>query len=612
MPIWSAEIKELEKLYESFKGQLPELEKEIGQLFKTEDPNVILLYSRRCLEVIITDLCECELKRPRKTEPLKGIIDKLHKEEKVPAHIITSMHSLNDLTTYGTHPKDFDPEQVKPVLNNLDIIIKWYLKYKNSPIVGQQKLEGGKVNLDSSVVTESVKSIAVLPFKDMSPEKDQDYFCEGMAEEIINVLAHIENFKVIARTSAFAFKDKQVDIREIGRILNVETLLEGSVRKSGNRLRITAQLIKVADSSHIWSEHYDRELKDVFAIQDEIALAISDNLKVKLLSEEKSMISKRHSKNIEAYNLYLKGTYWYLMLTSEGLEKASEYFNQALKKDPDYALAYCGLAAVLIYSTLFGNVSPDKALPKSNEYVNKALEIDSSLAEVYWILGAINTYYYWNWKEAERNFKHALQLNANLSIVHIFYGLLLSYTGRNVEAVSEAEQAQKLDPLSAYINTNAGMIYHYAGQIDRAVEVDQLVLSLYPNYFLAHFHLGMDYLLKSMFKETRVEYEKAMVLSNGNPFITAAHICNCYRVGEKDQAEILFEDLKERSRIEYVPATSFFLIHRIRGEENQALEWLRRACKEHDTFLPLLRIFPFVIPEGSKYMTLVKEMGLDY
>ena len=287
MAIWTSEIKELEKLFESIKGHLPDLEKELERLIKADDENMILLYSRRCLEVIITDLCECELKRPRKTEPLKGIIDKLYKEEKVPSHIITSMHGLNELSTYGAHPKDFDPEQVKPVLNNLDIIIKWYLKYKDFPIVGKQKSEGEKVKHDNAEVTESVKSIAVLPFKDMSPEKDQDYFCEGMAEEIINVLAHIENFKVIARTSAFAFKEKQVDIREIGRILNVETLLEGSVRKSGNRLRITAQLIKVEDGSHIWSERYDREMKDVFAIQDEISLAITDNLKVKLLGETK-------------------------------------------------------------------------------------------------------------------------------------------------------------------------------------------------------------------------------------------------------------------------------------------------------------------------------------
>src|SRR5512136_1178080 len=315
MAIWSSEIKELEKLYESLKGQLPNLEKELEQLIKTEDENVILLYSRRCLEVIITDLCECELKRSRKTEPLKGIIDKLHKEEKVPSHIISSMYSLNKLSTYGTHPKDFDPEQVKPVLNNLDIIIKWYLKYKDFQIDGKSRSQEERYETEFSEAYIAEKSIAVLPFVDMSPEKDQDYFCDGMAEEIINTLSHIENFKVIARTSAFAFKDKQVDIREIGRILGVETLLEGSIRKAGNRLRITAQLIKVDDGSHIWSERYDRDMKDVFAIQDDISQAIAENLKVKLLGESKVVIKRRHSENLEAYNLYLKGTYYWQMYT---------------------------------------------------------------------------------------------------------------------------------------------------------------------------------------------------------------------------------------------------------------------------------------------------------
>ena len=321
MAIWSAEIKELEKLYESLKGQLPDLEKELEQLIRTEDANVIMLYSRRCLEVIITDLCECELKRERGTEPLKGIIDKLNKEKKVPSHIITSMHGLNELSTYGTHPKDFDPEQVKPVLNNLDIIIKWYLKYKDFQTTGKLQVEKDESEIEHPTVSATEKSIAVLPFVDMSPERDQGYFCEGMAEEIINVLAHIENLKVIARTSAFAFKHKEVDIREIGRILDVETLLEGSIRKADDRVRITAQLIKVADGSHIWSERYDRDMKDVFAIQDEISLAIANNLKVNLLDETKPIAAKRHSENLEAYNLYLKGTYCYQMMTAEGFKK---------------------------------------------------------------------------------------------------------------------------------------------------------------------------------------------------------------------------------------------------------------------------------------------------
>ena len=299
----------------------------------------------------------------------------------------------------------------------------------------------------------------------MSPEKDQDYFCDGITEEIINALAHIENFKVIARTSAFAFKDKQVDIREIGRILDVETLLEGSIRKAGDRLRITAQLIKVTDGSHIWSERYDREMKDVFAIQDEISLAIADNLKVKLLGETKAMISKRHTENLEAYNLYLKGIYCYQMMTSEGFKKASEYFEQALQKDPNYALAYFGLAIGLRGQHFWGNVPPDEGYPKANEYVNKALKIDSTLAEAYWQLGNNNTFYYWNWKEAERNYKHALQINPNSPMMHIEYSLLLSIIGRHEEAISEAKRAQELDPFPGYINTLVGVHLYFCWSV---------------------------------------------------------------------------------------------------------------------------------------------------
>jgi adenylate cyclase len=610
MAIWSTEIKELEVLYRNLKGQLPDLVKELERLIRADDENMILVYSRRCLEVIITDLCECELKRPRKTEPLKGIIDKLHKEQKVPSHIITSMHGLNELSTYGAHPKDFDPEQLKPVLVNLDIIIKWYLKYKNFKIEGKLKSEEEKNESKFQAIPSVEKSIAVLPFVDMSPEKDQDYFCDGMAEEIINTLAHNENLKVIARTSAFAFKDKHEDIREIGKKLGVETVLEGSIRKAGNRLRITAQLIKVADGSHIWSERYDREIKDVFAIQDEISLAITDNLKVKLLVETRATVAKRHPENLEAYNLYLKGTYYFQMLTAEGIKNALWYFEQALQKDPDFALAYIGLANVTGSSSFWGNVRPNEAISKANEYINKALKIDSTLAEAYWMLGNSNAYYYWNLEEAERNYKHALQIIPNSSMIHSDYSFLLTCTGRHEEAISEAKRAQELDPLSGYATTYTGIAFDFAGQYDRAIEEYRMALAINPNYFFARFNLGLAYFSNGMLKEAVAEIETAVDLSGGTPLVTAWLICLYYRTGEKNKAKKLFDSLKKKSETEYVPASSIFLIHRLQGEEDQALEWLKRACIEHDTFLFPLRNFSVVFPEGSKYMALLKGVGL--
>jgi len=622
MAIWSGEIKELEPLSATLKGQFPDLEKELEQLIETGDANVVMLYSRRCLEVIITDLCECELNRPRKTEPLKGIIDKLNKEEKVPSHIITSMDHLNSLSTYGAHPKEFDPEQVKPVLNNLTTTIKWYIRYKNiefesatdkkeekPPFITEERDHSPSLSYPTYE-----KSIAVLPFMDMSPQKDQEFFCDGMTEEIINALTHIESLKVIARTSAFAFKDKHMDMREIGNKLDVETLLEGSIRKADNRIRITAQLIKVADGSHLWSEKFDREIENVFAMQDEISLAIVNNLKIKLLGEEKAAIVKRHTEKLEAYNLYLKGIYHCNMSTAKGLDKATEYFEQALKKDPDYAMAYYGLAAVNVGSTLFGNIPPNEAFPKANEYINKALEIDNTLAEAHSMLGLINTYYYWNWKKAELHFKQALQMNPNSSLTHMNYSLMLICTGRHEEAISEAKRAQELDPHSSDITTFVGNAFLHDCQFDKAIKEFKMAISINPKNYLAHSFLASAYIEKSKFMKAFAEFKKAFELADGVPLMVAINAIFYYSIRRKKKSEKLLDSLKKRSLTEYVPATCFYMIHKVQGEQDLAFEWLERACNEHDSFLPWLRVHPFEnlrIPDEPRYKALLKKVGLE-
>jgi len=454
-----------------------------------------------------------------------------------------------------------------------------------------------------------VKSIAVLPFVNMSPEKDQDYFCDGITEEIINALSHTENFKVIARTSAFAFKGKQADIREIGRILDVETLLEGSIRKAGNQLRITAQLIRVTDGSHIWSERYDREMKDVFAIQDEISQAITDNLKVKLLGEIGAKLSKQHTENIEAYNLLLKGTFCYQMSTSEGFDRARKYFQEALDIDPDYALAYVGLANTFVLNTFWGNIPPATGYAKALEYADKALKIDINLAEAYWIIG--NGYFFkdWNWKAGEQCYKRALQLNPNSSMIHNDYARYLSVSGQHEEAISEAKRAQELDPLSAYINTTVGAVYNFAGQYEKAMENFRLSLTLNSDFYVTHLELGNYYVFRKMLRKAIAEYEKASELTDGNPTSTALLVCYYYRAWRKNKANRLFESLKKKAETGYVPASSFFLIHFIRKEEDLALEWLKRACIERDSFLIWIRDSQ-VFPEGSKYRAMIREYGL--
>jgi tetratricopeptide (TPR) repeat protein len=351
----------------------------------------------------------------------------------------------------------------------------------------------------------------------------------------------------------------------------------------------------------------------VFAIQDEISQAIADNLKVKLLPASQANVPKQHSENIEAYSLYLKGMYYWQMFTAEGYRKAAEYFEQALQIDSDYALAYVGFAYVIGMSTFWGNVPPNEGWPKGNEYANKALKIDSTLADAYTTLGNINTYYYWNWKEAEKNFQHALQINPSLSMSHLYYSMFLTFARRPEEAIYEAKRAQQLDPLSIYVNTYTGLIYDYTGKIDKAIEELQMTLAINPNFFITHYHLGRAYASKGMIKESIAEYERAVDLSDdGASLPIAALACSYYRIGEKDKADKLFERLKKRAETEYVPATSLYLIHRIRGEETLALDFLKKACDEHDSFLVWFRSHPFLIPEGSKYMKLLKEAGLDY
>ena len=456
-------------------------------------------------------------------------------------------------------------------------------------------------------------SIAVLPFVNMSADPEQEYFCDGMAEEIINALTHIEDLRVIARTSTFYFKGKDVKVQDIGKELDVETVLEGSVRKAGNKLRITAQLINISDVSHLWSEKYDRELEDVFAIQDEISLAIVEALKVKLLKQEEEAVIKRHTENTEAYKLYLKGNYYYQMLTIKGFDKAIECFEQAIKKDPNYALAYTGLASVYWMRSYYGNVPPNEAYTGAKEYAKKALEIDNTLAEAHASLGIINMNYDWNWKAAEREFKQALQLNPNSALTHIQYSSLLTITERHKEAISEAKQAQELDPLSSFINALVGNAFYYARQYDRAIEELQMTLTMNPNYFLAHYFLGLAYRGKSMIGEEIAKHEKAVDLSGGDPLMIAALATAYYESGKKEKTEKLFDSLKQMSKYEYVHPICFYLIHKVRGDQDQAYEWVERACNEHDSFLPWVRVEPLDrdrIPDEPRYKALLKKAGL--
>jgi serine/threonine protein kinase/tetratricopeptide (TPR) repeat protein len=330
--------------------------------------------------------------------------------------------------------------------------------------------------------TEPKTSIAVLPFANLSAQPEQEYFCDGITEEIINALARVESLHVVARTSAFAFKGKNEDIREIGRKLNVGTILEGSVRRAGNRLRVTAQLIAVADGCHLWSERYDRDADDVFEVQDEISQAIENTLRVKLLGDARPAESPQRSTDPEAYNLYLRGRFLSAKRTRDGLEKGIACFERAVARDPDYALAYAGLAQAYTRLVVQWTAAPEDAFPKAETAALKALSLDGDLAEARAAMGWVEYAYRHNMEAAERQLRRAIELNPNYARAHYLYSSVLSRSpGRRAQAAEEAQRALELDPLSHAIVSWAGRIRELSWDWEGAAELYRRAIEIEPS-----------------------------------------------------------------------------------------------------------------------------------
>ena len=458
----------------------------------------------------------------------------------------------------------------------------------------KKQTDSGRIVSTAKVEEHDQPSIAVLPFSNMSADPEQEYFCDGIAEEIINALTHVESLRVVARTSAFAFKGEKLDIREIGSKLNVETILEGSVRKAGNRLRITAQLIKVADGYHLWSERYDRQMENIFEIQDEIARTIVDKLKVKLIGVSKKGLVKRYTDNLEAYNLYLKGRHLLDKMTLEAHSKSIEYFQQAIERDPNYALAYAGLAESYLWLGFMESISPKEVYPKAKEAALKALELDDTIVEAWASLASVKSYFDWNWAGAEKEFKHAVELNPNSAIPHFQYGLYLGNLGRFDEAVAETARALELDPLSARWTQSLGYYYFLWGKYEEAIGQLQNAIELDPSFPLAYWNLGAVYLQKRLYEEAIPEFQKAETLSGGAPFCKAG-LAYAYGVaGRRDEAIKVLHQLEQPSKQTYVSSLWNVWIYTSLGETDQAFQWLDKAYKERASML-------VCTPTGSWY-----------
>ena len=473
-------------------------------------------------------------------------------------------------------------------------------------------LEKGFEEIQSKSSTEPQPSIAVLPFVNMSGDKEQEYFSDGLAEEIINALAQIPGLKVIARTSAFAFRGKEQDITKIAEALRVRTILEGSVRKSGNRIRITAQLIDAADGSHLWSERYDRDMTDVFAIQDEISQAITEKLRVRLSTGRPP--AKRDTQNVEAYNLYLKGRYYqFSRATPEGLAKSRECYEQAIAIDPNYALAWFGLADFYQILGTVGIMPPKLANEECRKAVLKALDLDETLPEVHALLAVLRIADY-DWKGADLEFRRALDLNPGSAVVLTLYsGYYLLPLRRLDESIATSQRALELDPLSPLMHSNLGSAYSAARQWDRAFELYRQALELEPNHFTALVNLGGTYLEKGEFDKAIRSLETAAQVSGGNPLALGSLGFVHAKAGRIAEAQRFLGNLEELGRKVYVPQLSFGFIYLGLGDNDKFLDSFEKAIEEHSPLTAIMLTFPLFDPIRShpRYQDLLRKMNLE-
>lgn len=455
-------------------------------------------------------------------------------------------------------------------------------------------------------------SIGVLPFANMSENRDNEYFSDGITEEILNALSRIPTLKVAARTSTFALKGKSLSITEIGQLLNVNTVLEGSVRRMGQRVRISAQLINARDGYHIWSERYDREIEDVFEIQDEIARTIVDRLKVKLTSAQDEALGKRHTESVQAYELYLRGRHcWHRWNMKGMLEKGIHHFEHALAKDPDYALAYAGLADSYSLPGLWGFLPTSTVVPKALAAATRAVELAPELAESRTSLGFVQLLSL-DWDGAESSLLHAIDLNPRHALAHSFYAWLLSIVDRQREAAEAAHLGQELDPLSPATNGIAALVSYHGRQYDQAIAESQRALERDPTSFLALLAMTLSYAEKGMNTEAVSNAERGVALSPDLNLLRALLAVVHAMAGDRISAEKVLAELIERSKQVYVGPTMISWIYANLNDPDSAFDWLAKASSARDCTLAFGIRAPVYdrISGDSRFQGLLAGLGL--
>jgi TolB-like protein/DNA-binding winged helix-turn-helix (wHTH) protein/Tfp pilus assembly protein PilF len=471
---------------------------------------------------------------------------------------------------------------------------------------------GLRETLRGRAVANPIRSLAVLPLANLSGDPEQDYFVDGMADALRQHLEGIHALRVISRTSSVHYRGSNKPLPEIARELNVDGIVEGSVLRSGDRVRITIQLIQVSSNSRLWSNSYEGDLRDVFALQAEVAGKIADEIRVTLTPPDRARLARVRASSPDAYLAYSKGRFFWNKRTEEDLKKAIGYFQQAVDKDPRYALAYDGLADCWAAIGWYGYLSPAATFPHAKVAVTKALSLDDSLAEAHTSLAFVSLYYDRDWTRAEREFQRGIDLNPNYASGHHWYAEFLSLVGRHEQAIAESGRARELDPLSNIINTWVGSRYFFARQYDKAIEQYRNAVEMDPHFVPAHLVLGHAYEQKGMLQEAIAEIERAVSLSAGSPVYVASLAHACGLAGRRTQAVKLLGDLQKTAAQRFVSSYDLALAHLGIGENARAFELLNQAVEERSPRAAFLGVEPRFdgLRADPRFRKLMREVGL--
>jgi len=459
---------------------------------------------------------------------------------------------------------------------------------------------------------QAIDSLAILPFTIVDGDATSEYVSDGITESLINNLSRLPQLRVVARTTAFRYKGQERNPQEIGRHLKVGAVLTGRVLQRGDSLNVQAELMNVSDGSQLWGEQYQRQFTELLALQEEIAREIFETLRLRLTGEQHKQLTKRYTENTEAYQLYLKGRFHWNKRTAEGLNKGIEYFKQAIVRDSDFALCYAGLADSYNMLPGYSLASPKDSFPQAKEAARTALKIDNTLADAHTALAFALMHYDWNWSEAEREFKLAIELNPKYAFAHHWYAIYLQSMQRREEAIAEIKQALELEPLSLAITTAVSWVFCWAGRYDEAIAAAQTAVDLDPSFAMGHVRLALAYEQKQLYKKAIHEAQIAVTLSGRSP-VRLSELAHIYGAsGQRGRAKELINELKQLSTRRYVPPQDFAWVYTGLGDREPAFAWWQKAYEARDMRLAFLQGDPGfnAIRSDPRFAELVRRVGL--